>query len=199
MWFEQIQRIATLAHARYRNDALLVIAIDGCGGAGKSTLSQALAEQVAHWSRVQVVNLDDFYRPLTTEQQSTLTRDQAQKAYFDVAPYRQNVLEPLTRGIDVTYRPNHWINGEVDQPITLQASGVLIVDGVFSFSESVRSLVSLSVFVDTPLQLRKKRLVQRPQEDIGWVNHWQQTEAWHHHHQNTATAVEFVLVGTADQ
>ena len=37
MWLEKIQHIATLARFRYQPDQLLIISIDGCGGAGKTT------------------------------------------------------------------------------------------------------------------------------------------------------------------
>ena len=50
MWLEQIQRIAKLAQVRYQQGQLLVIAVDGCGGAGKSTLCRALAAEIEPWA-----------------------------------------------------------------------------------------------------------------------------------------------------
>jgi uridine kinase len=88
------------------------------------------------------------------------------------------------------------LEGETDQVVELLPKGVLLIDGVFSFSEPLRDMIHLSLFVDTPMLLRKQRLIARPQLDTDWVSHWQSTECWHHQHEQTADAVEFVLLGT---
>ena len=196
MWLEQIQRIAKLAQVRYQHDQLLIIAIDGCGGAGKSTLCQALAAEIEPWARPQVLKLDNFYHPLSAVQRAQLQQAQARQAYFNATEFKKNLLDPLARGVSAGYKPFHWLDGESDQSVELAPSGVLLLDGVFSFSKPLRDRVDLSLFVDTPLQLRKQRLIARPQLDTAWVNHWQSTESWHHQHEHTLTAVDFVVSGT---
>ncbi|HCH31829.1 MAG TPA: hypothetical protein DE045_02665 [Oceanospirillaceae bacterium] len=196
MWFEQIQRIAELARRRYRDGQVLVIAVDGCGGAGKTTLCQTLAQQVQLWAPAQVLKLDDFYQPLSQSQHVQLDGAAAQSAYFDLVIYRQTLLQPLLQGASVSYQPHHWLDGTDETSTVLQPNGVLIVDGVYAFSRAVRELVDISVFVDTPLKLRTQRLLGRPQPCTDWVPHWQRTEAWHHQHEDTLTAVDFVLTGT---
>jgi uridine kinase len=195
MWPEQIQRIAKLAQIRYQHGELLVIAVDGCGGAGKSTLCQTLAKEIEPWARPQILKLDDFYHPLSAGQRIQLQHLQARKAYFNVMAFKDNVLKPLNSGLNVSYKPIDWLDGESDQLVQLLPTGVLIVDGVFSFSKPLREMIDISIFVDTPLQLRKQRLLVRPQLDTGWVNHWQNTESWHHQHEHTPAAVKFVLSG----
>lgn len=196
MWLEQIQRFSTLAQLRYQHDQLLIIAIDGCGGAGKSTLCQALAVEIEPWARPQVLKLDNFYRPLSAVQRAQLQQAQACQAYFNTIEFKKNLLDPLAEGASARYKPFHWVDGESDQSVELVPSGVLLLDGVFSYSKPLRDSVHLSLFVDTPLQLRKKRLIERPQLDTEWVNHWQNTESWHHQSEHTSTAVDFVVSGT---
>ena len=196
MWLEQIQRIAKLAQVRYQRDQLLMIAIDGCGGAGKSTLCQALAAEIEPWARPQVLKLDNFYHPLSAVQRAQLQQVQARQAYFNATEFKKNLLDPLARGVSAGYKPFHWLDGESEQSVELAPSGVLLLDGVFSFSKPLRDMVHLSLFVDTPLQLRKQRLIERPQLDTEWVSHWQSTESWHHQHEHTSTAVDFVVSGT---
>lgn len=196
MWFEQIQRIAKLAQLRYQKDQRLIIAVDGCGGAGKTTFCQALAAEIEVWAQPQVLSLDRFYHPLTATQRSQLQQTQARQAYFDVIEFQKNVLTPLSNSLEVSYKPYDWLDGETDQLVEIPPTGVLLIDGVFSFSKPLREMIDLSVFVDTPMPLRKQRLIARPQLDTDWVNHWQSTECWHHQHEQTAEAVEFVLQGS---
>ena len=196
MWFEQIQRIAKLAQLRYQKDQRLIIAVDGCGGAGKTTFCQALAAEIEVWAQPQVLSLDRFYHPLTATQRSQLQQTQARQAYFDVIEFQKNVLTPLSNSLKVSYKPYDWLDGETDQLVEIPPTGVLLIDGVFSFSKPLREMIDLSVFVDTPMPLRKQRLIARPQLDTDWVNHWQSTECWHHQHEQTAEAVEFVLQGS---
>jgi len=104
-------------------------------------------------------------------------------------------MQPLSQGLSASYQVIYWLKGASDQTVKILPRGVLLVDGVFSFSKPLRELVQLSVFVDTPLELRHQRLIARPQLTIDWVHHWQVTEAWHHEHEQTAKASEFVLIG----
>jgi len=196
MWLEQIKRIAKLAQLRYQHDQLLVIAVDGCGGAGKSTLCQALAAEIDPWANSHVLKLDSFYHPLDETQRTQLQQEQARQAYFNVTEFKKSVLDPLAVGLSACYKPFNWLDGQSDQTVELVSSGVLLLDGVFSFSKPLRDRVHLSLFVDTPLSLRKQRLIERPQLDTEWVNHWQSTESWHHQHEHTSTAVDFVVSGT---
>lgn len=196
MWLEKIQRIAKLAQVRYQQGQLLVIAVDGCGGAGKSTLCRALAAEIEPWAPTQLLQLDNFYHPLSATQRTQLQHAKAREAYFNAAEFKKNILSPLCKGLIAGYKPFHWLEGESDQVIKLVPSGVLLLDGVFSFSKPLREMVGLSLFVDTPLQLRKQRLIERPQLDIEWVNHWQSTESWHHQQELTSTATEFMVSGT---
>ena len=152
MWPEQIQRIAKLAQIRYRHGELLVIAVDGCGGAGKSTLCQTLAKEIEPWARPQILKLDDFYHPLSAGQRIQLQHLQARKAYFNVMAFKNNVLKPLNSGLNVSYNPIDWLDGESDQLVQLLPTGVLIVDGVFSFSKPLREMIDISIFVDTVLR-----------------------------------------------
>lgn len=198
MWFEQIQRIAKLAQTRCQPGQLLIIAVDGCGGAGKSSLCQALVREIELWTTPQLLPLDDFYQPISTSQTLQLGEFEARQAYFDLQKFHDSILQPLTQGHSVCYTPYHWVDGASTSSVELKPSGVLIVDGVFSYSKLLRNLVHLSVFVDAPRNIRKKRLLARPQMDTQWVNHWQRIESWHHQYENTSKDAEFLLSGTQD-
>ena len=195
MWLKKIQGIAKSAQTQYQQSQLFVIAIDGFGGAGKSTLCQALSDEIKPWAHTQVVKLDDFYHPLTKIQQGKLHNVYARDAYFNVSEFKDCLLEPLLKGMQVSYKPVHWVNGESDDSIELLPKGVLIIDGVFAFSKPLRDMVHLSLFVVTPRSLRKQRMLARPQDDTSWIDHWQCTESWHHHPESTVDAVEHLVLG----
>ena len=75
------------------NRALLVC-IEGPGGAGKSTVARAVAQDRPD---VTVVHGDDFYGPETRDWQSW-TPQQGSERYFDHARLENQLLRPLKAG-----------------------------------------------------------------------------------------------------
>ncbi len=191
----QAKSIAEVAKHRYKKNQPLIIAIDGCGGAGKSTLSLALKKEIGLWAHVQVIPLDDFYQPLTKKQRDALSNSAAKAAYFNEEDFKLKVLVPLENGQSISYKPIAWIEGEASQYTYIKPEGVILIDGVFSLSQSLRPHVQVSVFIDTPSDLRRQRLEARTQPSISWVEHWQATESFHHQHEQTASHADFVCQG----
>jgi len=81
----------------------LVIALDGPGAAGTSTLGANLGLRLAG----SVVEGDDFYRDMPEEQRWSLTPAQGVEEYFDWQRLRYEVLEPLRAGRTARY-PQAW-------------------------------------------------------------------------------------------
>jgi uridine kinase len=129
------------AHSR------LVIAIDGHGAAGKSTI----ADIVARVTGAALVRTDDFFTQPAGPDPGAAGLPISR--YYDWARLRAEALEPL-RGSRAA-----------------ASSSLIVVEGVTSAAPALRDLVDRAVFVDTPPGERIRRLRGRvsPEE---WDDDW---------------------------
>ena len=129
----------------------LVIAIDGHGAAGKSTIAGIVADLTG----AALVRTDDYFIEAAgpAPGQNPGGPGLAIARYYDWARLRAEALEPLRAG-----------------PAALPSS-LIVVEGVTSAAPAFSDLVDRSVFVDTPAQERMLRLRARvsPEE---WDDDW---------------------------
>lgn len=123
----------------------LLVAVDGRGGAGKSTLAERLRSLVP---RSGVVHTDDVAW---------------NHAYFDWAGLLvENVLVPLHRGEAVAFRPVAW--AEHDRPGAIEvASGmdVVWIEGTGVIREQCAPWIDASIWVQGDLDEQERRLSAR--------------------------------------
>jgi len=159
-----------------RSAAPLVIAIDGHGAAGKSTI----AGQVAAAAGAALIHTDDFL----TEPAGPISGGPgpggaglAIGCYYDWGRLRAEAIEPLRAGRAVSFRSSdpgqrsaadgNWAGGTV----TVQPSSLIVVEGVSSGAPALSDLVNRSVLVDTPVGERMARLRGRVQPEE-WDDDW---------------------------
>ena len=169
-----------------------IVAVDGYAGAGKSTLANSLAGQLA----APVITLDDFYRSLTSEQQDYVQGEQAVQAYFDVLDFANKVLIPLQNNMPVSWRPIDWLTGRSLVSKQLVPEGVVIIEGVFACAMALLEHVDMSIMVTADQALCQQRVLARPQEDAAWYRHWAATENWYHRANQTQHRVSYLYSGT---
>jgi len=123
----------------------LVVAVDGRGGAGKSTLAGRLREAVPG---SEVVHTDDIAW---------------NHACFDWAGLMaENVLKPLHRGEAVAFRPPAWVEHERSGVIRVGAGAEVVwVEGTGIIREELAGWVDASVWVQGDLDEQERRLVAR--------------------------------------
>jgi uridine kinase len=123
----------------------LFIAVDGRGGAGKSTLAKYLSEKL----NAEIVRTDDFaswenpfgWWPLLIEQ----------------------VFQPIRNGTRALHYPRApgWDN-QHSEPITGQpVTKIMVLEGVSSSRKEFRQHISLSIFIDAPKDICLRRGVER--------------------------------------
>jgi uridine kinase len=142
---------------------VIMIAIDGHGAAGKSTIAEAVAQATG----AALVHTDDFFQATPPRLARPALSD-----YYDWRRLRTEALEPLRARLGAAFRRFDWERGSgLDGTVTVEPSDLILVEGVYSAAPDLRDLVDRSVFVDTPEQERLRRLRGRvkPEE---WDDQW---------------------------
>ena len=122
-----------------------IIAVDGLGGSGKSSLSDWLAGEL----EARVVHTDDF-----------ASWDNSIEWWPELL---QKVLKAVAAGQPARYTPNSW-GGPPRAEITIESSDFLIVESVTASRKAFRPYLAYSIWVDTPRSLRLQRGLERDAE-----------------------------------
>jgi uridine kinase len=180
--------LAARIEALDRHSGTLLVGIDGCGGAGKSTLARELATVVPH---VSVVQFDDFYRS------SADRSDEEIGGNFDWRRLRDQLLQPLANGETAHYQRYDWDGDELAEWHEIQPLGVLIVEGNYSTRSELRGFYDFTIWVDAPHDVRLRRGVQRDGEDsrATWLNVWMREEVRYVAAHRPAEHVDVVIDG----
>ena len=155
----------------------LVVAIDGLGGAGKSTLANGIHDAFA--GCVSIIRCDDFYRPLAGDESSRLTPEEAYEDYFEWRRLRDEALMPLREGKGARYQRRDWSTDRLDEWVEVESREIVIVEGVFSTRPELRPLIEVAIFIETPREERIRRMAVRPQPSTSWMDQWMAAEDWY--------------------
>jgi uridine kinase len=180
-----------IALVRRRTKRPLLVAIDGHSAAGKSTLARSMAAALPD---VQVVHVDDFYRPMDEAERLALRPDEGYDRYFDWQRLQLEVLAPLRAGSDTSYRRYEWDAGSLGGLAVVRAEGIVIVEGVYSFRPELRPLYDLSIFVATPPATRRMRQVTRSDSDA-WTSRCDAAERFYVATHRPEAAADLVVDG----
>ena len=155
-----------------------VLAIDGPGGSGKTTLAGAVADLAGG----RVVHMDDLY-----DGWSGLERVDAQ---LDC------LLAPMAAGGAGRYRRFDWHANAFAETVVVEPVDLLVVEGVGSGALDTADLLTALVWVEVPPDLALRRGVERDGEQLReqW-NDWQRQEARHFARQHTRERADLLVDG----
>ena len=139
---------------------MVVVAIDGPSGAGKTTLADAVATDLD----CLVVRVEDLYPGWDGLAEG-------------VRLLVEQVLEPLCRGEVARYRAWDWLASAWDGWRTVAPVPVLVVEGCGATVGRAGELAAVRVWVDAPTDVRKQRGLARDGEAYApWWDRWAQQE-----------------------
>ena len=172
--YELITSIRGLLAGRAPIGPPLLVAVDGLGGAGKSTFADRLLRRLrACGAKAQVAHMDDFYLP-ASQRPGSGAHETLIGADFDWRRLRDQVLAPLSRGEQAVYQRYDWGTDRLAEWIALASQDVVIVEGVYTLRRELRSFYHSSVWVDCPRSIRLARGIARDGEDARrqWEEEW---------------------------
>jgi uridine kinase len=175
-----------------RRRETLLVGIDGCGGAGKSTLARALAATVP---AATVVEFDDFYRP---SDERRARRDGEVGGDFDWRRVRDQILVPLADDRSARYQRYDWGEDRLAEWHQIQPGGVVIVEGNYSTRSELRDFYDFTIWVDAPRELRLERGLARGGENTRrrWLEDWMPEEERYLAAESPQTRVDMVIDGS---
>jgi uridine kinase len=201
--------IGAVAKWRADHPGLLVVAIDGHGAAGKSTLADAVAAATG----AALVRTDDFFLappgpspappgPSPAPPGPSAARPGPSPArpglagYYDWRRLRAEALVPLRKRRAASFRRFDWERGSgLDGTVSVEPRDLILVEGVFSSSPELSDLVERSVFVDTPEPERLRRLHLRVTSEE-WDDKWLIAERAYFELTRTPLSFDLVVPGT---
>ena len=133
----------------------IIVAIDGNCTAGKTTLSDMLAQVFP----CNVIRVDDFFlRP----EQRTPDRFAQIGGNVDYERFLEEVLIPLQSGQSFAYRPFDCSTFTLAQPVEVQPKALTIIEGTYSHHPYFQDPYDLKIFLTVTAEVQKQRILQRP-------------------------------------
>ena len=157
------ERIQALLAERDR----VVVTIDGPCASGKTTLASRLAEQFD----CNLIHMDDFFlRP----EQRTPERLAEPGGNFDRERFWEEIMNPIVRYDDITFRPYLCGEGKLGDPVFLPFKQLFVIEGSYSQHPFVgKTTVNLRIFLDISPEKQKARLLLRcPEKMERFLSEW---------------------------
>ena len=132
-----------------------MVAVDGPAAAGKTTFTRALA---ALDPGLDVIEMGDFALPAA---ERLSERDEAPgrgAAGVDWRRLRSNVLLPLSRDQVARYQRYDAATNVMAEWRIVPVGGIVIVEGFFSCVKALSTFYDFRIWVECPLEVRRRRL-----------------------------------------
>ena len=158
-----------------------IIAIDGPGRAGKTSLAAWLAVELGVTA---VIHTDDF-----------ASWDNPINWWPSLI---EHALDPLAAGVVARYEPTAW-GGEARPQTVIEPAGTVLLEGVSAARSAFRPYLAYTVWVETDRAVRLRRGVGRDGEGArGQWERWMEEEDEYIRRERPAEHVDLVLPGDQD-
>jgi uridine kinase len=157
-----------------------IVAIDGPGGAGKSSLAAYLARELD----AAIVHTDDF-----------ASWDNPVDWWPELI---EKVLQPLAVGRRARYTPTSW-GGPERKQIVVEPAEVVLLEGVTASRDAFRPYLAYAIWIESPRDVRLRRGLDRDGEHAraDWER-WMAGEDAYIERERPAERANIVLSGDQD-
>ncbi|MDO8619086.1 MAG: uridine kinase [Candidatus Daviesbacteria bacterium] len=165
--------------------ATILIAIDGFGGSGKSSLARSIQQK---FPDTVIVEMDDFYSP-------ELKRPDYRRIY-------KEVIKPIKEGKTAIFKIYDWKADKLVDGKPVSPENIILIEGVFSMHKELLNSYDVKIWVDSSQEIGFKRGLNRDKNQYGidtsekWVKHWMPREKEYVNSQNPHQKADFVINGT---
>lgn len=125
-----------------------LIAIEGFGGSGKSTIANSLAEILGN---AFIISIDDF---IVKEK---LTESSWDSGVFDRVRLEQQVLAPIADNQSASYQKLIWQTNQLSELVAVPNVDYLIIEGISSYHPDIEKYYNYKIWIDTPIDIANKR------------------------------------------
>jgi uridine kinase len=176
------EALLALLDERPLGEPVAFVAVDGGGGAGKSTLAQAVADARAD---ARVLHLDDFFVSIAAFADS-----------IDLERLEREALTPLREGRPARFRRFDWWSLGLEEWREIEPGRVVVVEGVFALQPALRPLYDVTAWVETDARLRLRRGLERDGADAEAMwREWQENEERHKAEVRPEETVDLLVLG----
>lgn len=119
----------------------ILVAIDGKCASGKTTLGNYLQEIY----NCNLFHLDDFF---LQQHQRTEERLSQVGGNVDYERFQSEVLKPVAKGEDVTYRPYSCMEGRITEEILIKKHRLNIMEGAYSLHPYFNDPYDVKIFMN---------------------------------------------------
>jgi uridine kinase len=183
---ESVETIAQRIAGDRSFGRMTLIAIEGFGGSGKSTVATRLARLLlgAH-----VVGIDDF---IVKEKLAEPSWD---CGTFDRRRLEQEVLKPAVNGRPIVYRKLQWKNNTLSDPVAIPPVPFLIVEGISSYHPDIAHYFDFKIWVQVPMEVARTRGHARDGsgENARYWDLWMSNDLKHQSEYHPDLVADFVI------
>ncbi|EMY4794641.1 TPA: uridine kinase [Bacillus pacificus] len=193
----KLNEILLRMQEKFSKQSLLIIGIDGCGGAGKSTLANKIKNK---FSTVTIVHMDDFHLP-SAQIVNEHPTNKLIGADFDWKRLLQEVLDPISNGVEGCYKRYDWETDSLVESHTVPANGIVIIEGVYATRQELAEMYDLKIWLNCPRETRIKRGIARDGEAARdmWENNWMIAEDMYVESHKPHEFADFIIDGTNNE
>ncbi len=170
-----------------------LIGIDGCGGAGKSTLAEAFKS--VNPERVTIIHMDDFYKP---SKQRNYVKENEIGGNWDYKRVKEQLIIPLSQNQNTNYQRYDWDEDSMAEWYKVPSGGMVVIEGCYSLIKELEGYYDFKIWVESPRKVRLSRGIKRDSEEKRhlWEDLWMPAEEYYISKQNPMRKADLIIDGT---